>query len=232
MSRVKQHTGILTAYVAVIDLAALAMLALFPAHELTGSPATLLILLALSAILGAQPIRIQSLRIQVAALDLFILSALLLIDPLVAPLIALVGVAAAVFGPGRRPMSLRTVFNLGVLPLSASVAAVTYLKLVGEGSDPMARFALPLAAASAAYFLVNTILAAIPAAIESRKNIFAAWMDIGPWNGVSTLASMVMAIGLAVLVQTLGPGILALGLLITIPIMAQGRLREREESSD
>ena len=57
-------------------------------------------------------------------------------------------------------------------------------------------------------------------------------VDIGPWNGVSTLASMVMAIGLAVLVQTLGPGVLLVGLVISIPIMAQGRLREREESSD
>jgi hypothetical protein len=232
MSRIKQHTAILTAYVIVVDLAALAMLAFFPAHDLTGSLANLLILLALIAILGAQPIRIQSLRIQVAALDLFILSTLLLVDPLAAPLVALVGVAAAVFGPGRRPMSLRTVFNLGVVPLSASVAAVIYLKLVGEGSDPMARFALPLAAATAAYFLVNTILAAVPAAIESRKDIFTAWLGIGPWNGVSTLASMVMAIGLAVLVQAFGPGVLALGLLISIPIMAQGRLREREESSN
>ena len=56
-------------------------------------------------------------------------------------------------------------------------------------------------------------------------------VDIGPWNGVSTLASMVMAIGLAVLVQTLGPGVLLVGLVISIPIMTQGRLREREEAS-
>ena len=223
------RSELIKGYVGVVDLAALALLALFPATGLRQSLGTLLLLAVLVALLGARPVRIRSLRIQVAALDLFILSSLILLDPMTAPLVALVGVVVAVFGPGRRPLSLRTAFNLGVVPLSASLAALTYVQLAGENMDLVARCATPMIAASAVFFLVNTILAAVAIAMEARKNLFTVWFGFGPSNGVSTLASMVMAIGLAVLVQTFGPVILLIGLIISIPILAQGRLREIQE---
>ncbi len=229
MNTNKSHTGTITAYVVLVDLAALALLALFPATDLRQSLGTLLLLAVLVTLLGARPVRIRSLRIQVAALDLFILSALIMLDPMTAPLVALVGVVAVVFGPGRRPLSLRTAFNLGVLPLSASLAALTYVQLVNEGMEPAARYAIPLIAASAVFYLANTVLAGMAISMEARKNLFTVWFGFGPSNGVSTLASMVMAIGLAVLVQTFGPVILLIGLIISIPILAQGKLREIQE---
>ena len=229
MTQTTRQPGILTAYVVLVDLAAVALLALFPPVGLMQDPGTLGMLLVLVALLGARPVRVRSLKIQVAALDLFILSALVVLDPMTAPLVALVGVAAAVFGPGRRPMSIRTAFNLGVVPLSASLAALTYAATAGADAMSMTRFALPLVSATAVYFLVNTVLAAVAVAGETGKNLFNVWMGFGPWNGVSTLASMVMAIGLAVLVEVLGPAVLLIGLIISIPILAQGRLREAME---
>jgi hypothetical protein len=231
MTTATKHNGMITAYVAVVDLAALALLALYLPTRLKESPAILALLLILVAVLGMRPVRIRSLKIQVAALDLFILSALVMLDPLVVPLVALVGVIGAVFGPGRRPFSIRTAFNLGVVPLSASLAALTYVQLAGERMDLAARCATPMIAASAVFFLVNTFLAALAIAMEARKNLFTVWFGFGPSNGVSTLASMVMAIGLAVLVQTFGPAILLIGLIISIPILAQGRLREVQEQN-
>ncbi len=229
MTSGNKHNGMITAYVAVVDLAALALLALFPATRLKESPVILLLLLVLVVVLGMRPVRIRSLKIQVAALDLFILSALIMLDPLAAPLVALVGVICAVFGPGRRPFSIRAAFNLGVVPLSASLAALTFVKMIGSGMESGVRYALPLVAATAVYFLVNTVLAALAVAMETKRNLFSIWMGFGPWNGVSTLASMVMAIGLLVLVDAFGPFVLLLGLIISIPILAQGRLREAGE---
>lgn len=176
-----------------------------------------------------RPVRIRSLKIQVAALDLFILSALIMLDPLAAPLVALVGVIGAVFGPGRRPFSIRAAFNLGVVPLSASLAALTYVRLIGDPISQTAGYAIPLVAATAVYFLVNTVLAALAVSMETKKNLFSIWLGFGPWNGVSTLASMVMAIGMVVLVDAFGPFVLLIGLIISIPILAQGRLREARE---
>ena len=229
MTSENKHNGMIKAYVAMVDLAALALLALYPAAGLKDNPGTLVLLLVLVAVLGMRPVRIRSLKIQVAALDLFVLSALVLLDPKTAPLIALVGVIAAVFGPGRRPMSIRAAFNLGVVPLSASLAALTYVRLIGDATDDAARYAIPLVAATAVYFIVNTVLAALAVALETKKNLFSVWIGFGPWNGVSTLASMVMAIGLAVLVGSFGPLVLLIGLIISIPILAQGRLREMRE---
>ena len=224
-----KNNGMITAYVAVVDLAALALLALCPATRLKDSPAVLALLLVLVAVLGMRPVRIRSLKIQVAALDLFILSALIMLDPMAAPLVALVGVLGAVFGPGRRPFSIRTAFNLGVVPLSASLAALTYVRLIGDAIDPIAGYAIPLVAATAVYFLVNTVLAALAVSLETKNNLFTVWLGFGPWNGVSTLASMVMAIGLVVLVDAFGPFVLLIGLILSIPILAQGRLREAGE---
>ena len=219
----------ITAFVVVVDLAALALLALCPATRLKESPAILVLLLVLVAVLGMRPVRIRSLKIQVAALDLFILSALIMLDPLAAPVVAQVGVIAAVFGPGRRPFSIRAAFNLGVVPLSASLAALTFIKMTGSEIGSAVRYAPPLAAATAVYFLVNTVLAALAVAMETKRNLFSVWMGFGPWNGVSTLSSMVMAIGLVVLVDAFGPFVLLISLIISIPILAQGRLREARE---
>ena len=229
MTQTNKHSGTLKAYVVFVVLAALAMLALFPATGLKENIGTFLTLLVLVLLLGTRPVRIRSLRIQVAALDLFILSALLMLDPMTAPLVALIGVVTAVFGPGRRPLSLRTAFNLGMVPLSASLGAVTYVRMVGGSTEPVTQDLLPLIVASAVYFLANTILAAIAIAMESRSNLFSVWFGFSPSNGVSTLASMVMAIGLAVLVGSFGSAVLLIGLIISIPILAQGQLRELRE---
>lgn len=226
MTTAIKHNGMMQAYVAAVDLAALVLLAIFPATGLKEAPGTLALLVILVAILGLRPARIRSLKIQVAALDLFILSALLMLDPLAAPLVALAGVLGAVFGPGRRPFSIRAVFNLGVVPLSASLAALTYVRLIGDPTDPNAAYAIPLVAATAVYFLVNTVLAALAVSLETKRNPFLVWTGFGPWNGVSTLTSMVMAIGMFVLMDVFGPFVLLIGLIISIPILAQGRLRE------
>jgi hypothetical protein len=219
---------ILRAYAGIVDIAALLVLFLLGSEGIGERPGTLLTLLVLAVLVGSRPVRIPSLHIQVAALDLFVFCALLTLSPLAAPLVGFFAVASALFGPRRRPLSVRTAFNLGLIPLSAGLAALTYGGLVSEGMTAADRYAIPLLAATAVYFLVNTGLTALAIAFEARGNVATVWWGFAPWNGAATLASMLMSVGLAVLLDTVGPVVLLLGLVATLPILAQGRLKAIE----
>ena len=173
------RTGLLKAYVALVDLAAVAALALLPLTGLVDRAGTVLLLAALAAAVGARPIRIARLRVQVGAFDLFVFGGLLTMAPLAAPLVALAGVIGATLGPHRRPLSMRTAFNLGAVPLSASLAALTFSALLTDGSRDLAELVVPLLVATALYFLANTALAAVAIAVETRRNFFVAWGRVG-----------------------------------------------------
>ena len=225
------RSGVLKTYVGLVDAAALLALFLVPHDGLGRRPGTLLTLLVLSLLIGLKPVRVPALRIQIVALDLFVLCALITLAPLAAPLVALVAVASAVLGPGRRPLSMRTAFNLGVIPLSASAAALTYGRFVTETMSMVERHAVPLLAATAAYFVVNTALTAVAIALDTRRNVFAVWWGYALWNGASTFACMLMALGLAVMMTALGPAVLVLGLVAVLPILAQGKLKAMEAAT-
>lgn len=214
----------LKAYTGLVDAAALVVLVLASSEGFGDRIGTLLTLIVLSILVGSRPVRVPALHVQVVALDLFVLCAIVALSAPAAPLVGLAGVASAVLGPARRPLSIRTAFNLGAIPLAAGLAALAYGPLLSEGTPLLGRYGLPLLAATAVYFLVNTALAALAIAVERRRNVLAVWWGYAPWNAAATLTSMLVGLGLAILLGTIGPAVLVLGLVAAIPLLSQGKL--------
>jgi hypothetical protein len=224
---------ILKAYVIVVDAAALATLLVLPFTGQGQRFGAFLLLIALAAMVGTRSIRIQGLRMQLSPLDLFILCALMTVAPVAGPLVALAGVGGSLVGPNRRPFSLRTAFNLGALPLSASAAAVVFTGLGGAAGDSPTLLVTPILSASLAFLVCNATLVAIAVALETPERLDGMWARAFCWNAVACLSSMVTALGVAEFGDALGYGALSLGLFPAIPTLAYFRMnRSKVEGRD
>ena len=193
--------------------------------------ATLGVLLVVSALVGARPVRIPGVHFQLVIVELFVFCALLTLPPVAAPLIAFVAVAGALFGPRRRPLSMKTAFNLGAVPVSAALAAITFGRLAGEAGN-LAASAIALFSAAVVFYLVNTLLAAIVISIQSERAFPMVWLRAGSCSAVSSVSSVVLAFGLVALVGAFGPGVLVAGLVASLPLYDHDRMqRARLEES-
>jgi hypothetical protein len=146
------------------------------------------------------------------------------VAPAAGPLVALAGVAGSLFGPNRRPFSMRTAFNLGALPLSASAAAVIFAGLGGAAGAAPTSLVVPILSASAVFLACNASLAVIAVALETPERIDAMWARAFCWNAVACVSCMVTAVGVAEFCDALGYGALSLGIFPTIPMVAYFRM--------
>jgi hypothetical protein len=219
-------------YVLGVGAAALVAIATLPAAGFLERPLTLPLLLALAAAGGARSTRIASIRIQVTLSDLFLFCAIAVLAPLAVPLVALAGVTGALLGPERRPLSLRTIFNLATVPLSAALAARVFLALDGHQAWSPLDQAGPLLVAGGAFYAANLILVALVIHLETGRGVLAAVARFGPWTAVSCLTSLLLGMGLLVLVKALGPLMLVLGFVATGPMAAYLREQKAREEDE
>jgi len=202
----------LLAYVLAVETAAGAAVVVLPPYEFVAHATITGLLVLLAALIGTRPIRIPGRRTEVSATDPFVLAALVSCGGLPAVMTAAAGVLGAGSARGRRPRALRLVFNVAASALAAA-AAYGALRLAGGGVGvATTRQLLPLAAASSAYFLVNTLLVAGAVSIERGVSFVSNWRSTALWTSLSVFSGLTIASLLLLLLDTTGPTGLVLGL--------------------
>ena len=199
----------IAAFVLAVDIAALVVLAMLPTAGLRDRPGMLVVLIALTAVAGARPVRIPASKIEMTPTHPFIFVALAALGPMPAVLAGLAGVAGAAVGGGRRPAAIRAAFNLGAVALSSAAASGAFLALRGDAVGDLGALMLPLAAAAVAFFIANTGLVTAAIAIEKRQGYFMTWKNTFSWTPWSYVTGLTLAVAmLAVLDASIAWGFL------------------------
>ena len=151
--------------------------------------------LALAAIVaGSRPVRIPSLRIDVAPIHPFVLLALALHGALAAALVGMAGILGSAAGRRPPPAAHRLAFNLVTSVLSTTAAAWAAQRLGGRSGGGAAGWTWPLAAATGVYFAVGTGLVAAAISIEKRQNYLATWNRSLRWTALPYFAGFTVAV--------------------------------------
>ena len=199
-------------FVVLTGIAAVAALYGMPRSGVDKSWPMLLALAGLAAVGSGQAVRIPALRTEVTAADAFIFAALAGLGPRDAALVGAAGVVGAALGGQRRPLGLHLAFNLADIVLSTTAGWTVFALVGGEPGAALADVMVPLAAATAAYFVTNTFLVAIAIVIDRREPLVSTWRKSGLWTAVASFTGLTLAVFLLLLMQTIGPVGLALGI--------------------
>jgi putative nucleotidyltransferase with HDIG domain len=119
-------------------------------------------------------------------------------------LVSLVEALVNAFTPRRKPL-VKVAFNAGNLATSAYAAGTVYT-LAGGMTRPtdIVGTLVAVAASGAAYFVVNSLLAAAVIALSERQSIVSIWRTNYSWMPVNFLATAAQGAALAMASQALG----------------------------
>jgi signal transduction histidine kinase len=199
-------------YVAGVDACALVALALATGGGWQGNLGTFSLVAALAALAGLRPVRFARFKTELSATHPFVLLAVAVLGPLAAVLVALVGLIGILVRPGRRLDPMRTAFNLGAVTLASAAASWAFSATGGTvGGSLWVSFG-PLAAATAAYFLVNTGLVTVAIAFQQRTPVLEVWRETFQWTAVSYFTGLTLAAVMIVAIQAWGLWVLALAI--------------------
>ena len=199
-------------FIAAVDVCALGALATGLYAGWAGSPGTFMLLAALAILAGARPVRFARFKTELTATHPFVLLAVAVLGPIEAMLIAVLGLSGVLFRPGRPMRPERTAFNLGAVICASAAAAWSFLAAGGEVGDAFWPNLLPLAAATAAYFLVNTGLVTIAIALQQRTPVVEVWRESFEWTAVSYFSGLTLAAAMMAALQAWGLWVLALAI--------------------
>jgi len=202
----------LTPYVVAVDVCAVAALAIAVAGGRGGPFQTLALLAALAALAGLRPVRFARFKTELTATHPFVLVAVAVMGPLEGILVALVGLTGALVRPGRPLHPLRTAFNLGAVTVASAVAAWSFLATGGTVGGSLWLSFAPLAAATAAYFLVNTGLVTVAIAFQQRTPFLVVWRESFQWTAVAYFTGLTLAAAMLAALQSWGIWVLALAI--------------------
>ena len=202
----------LARYVVAVDVCALAAIAAVIGDGMPSDTGTFSLVAALAALAGMRPVRFARFKTELTATHPFVLLAVAVMGPLEAMLVALIGLTGVIIRPGRRLNPVRTAFNLGAVTLSSAVASWSFLALGGHVGGTLWTSFAPLAAATAAYFLVNTGLVTIAIAFQQQTSMFAVWRESFQWTAVSYFTGLTLAAAMIVALQSWGLWVLALAI--------------------
>jgi hypothetical protein len=198
---------------------------------------TLLLLLGLAFLAGAHPVRFSSLRVALTATHPVVLCCVALVGPWAAALAALAGMVGSIVGSERRPAPIRLAFNLGAVVLAAAAASGVFALLGGLAGASLPASLGPLVGATTAYFLANSGLVSLVAALEKKQGLMKTWRETFPWIAASYFMGLSLAAGMLFVLERLGPW----GLLLALPpawlILSfyrahQDRLNEKQQRID
>jgi hypothetical protein len=161
---------------------------------------------ALAALAGARPVRFPRFKTELTATHPFVLLAVATLGPLEAMIVGVVGLTGVIFRPGRRLSPQRTAFNLGSVVLAAAVAAWSYFATGGAVGGSLWTSFAPLAAATAAYFLVNTGLVTLAITFQQRTPFLVVWRESFEWTAVSYFTGLTLAVCMLAALQAWGRG--------------------------
>lgn len=166
-------------------------------------PVMLVILLALAAVSQRVQIvlfRSSAISVSIAA----VIASYVLFGTETAVLVSVIEALVNSFTPRRKPL-VKIAFNSGNLATSAYAAGTVYT-LAGGMTRPtdVIGTLVAVAVSGAAYFIVNTCLAAVVIAISERQSIVTIWRTNYSWMPVNFLATAAQGAALAMASQTLG----------------------------
>jgi signal transduction histidine kinase/CheY-like chemotaxis protein len=199
-------------YVVAVDTCAVAALAAALSAGWPGDLGTFSLVAALAALAGLRPVRFARFKTELTATHPFVLLAVACLGPLEAMLVALIGLTGVVIRPGRRIDAMRTAFNLGAVMLASAAASWAFQATGGHVAASLWRAFGPLAAATAAYFLVNTGLVSVAIAIQQRTTIVEVWRESFQWTAVSYFTGLTLAVAMLAALQSWGLWALALAI--------------------
>jgi signal transduction histidine kinase len=199
-------------YVAAVDACALGALGLALGRDWPHDLGTFSLVAALAALAGLRPVRFARFKTELSATHPFVLLAVAVLGPLHAMLVALIGLTGVLVRPGRRLDAMRTAFNVGAVMLASAVASWAYFATGGRvGASLWSSFG-PLAAATAAYFLVNTGLVTVAIAMQQRTPVMDVWRETFQWTAVSYFTGLTLAAAMIAALQAWGLWVLALAI--------------------
>jgi signal transduction histidine kinase/CheY-like chemotaxis protein len=195
-----------------VIVASVAALASLPPGLVAERPWTCLLLWDLTLLLSIRPVRFKALGTDFNATLPFIVLTLAAAGPLAAGVASVIGVVGSTLAGNRRMAWVRVLFNLANVIVSTAAAALAFRVLHGEVGAPVVDQLLPLAGATAAYFLVNGGMVAVVVALEKRQAILATWRKSILWTGAGAATAFTLAAALNLALDYLGPWGLALGI--------------------
>jgi putative nucleotidyltransferase with HDIG domain len=151
------------------------------------------ILLALATVAQIWPVHL-SLKVKLTVDDTPLFAAALLLGPFLSILVAAVSVILGLHLRNARMPWYNRAFTAAVSALGTGAAAVTYLAFA-DGSVPMLSQPLPILAAGAARYLVQTVLVDIAVALQMKRRPFVAWWtlhrrDLAQMSGLYLLGAL------------------------------------------
>ena len=206
-------------FVILVDLLALAVLWFAPLEHLFEAPGLVLLLTALSALVGTRPVRLSWLGVKIAATHPFIFCAVAVLGTWPAVIVALAGILAAAVGSKKPTDPVHLSFNLGAAAVSTAVCSLAFAALGGAPGQPVLEQIPPLTAAAAAFFAANSGLVTTVIVLEKQQNFDETWIKTFRWSAVTYLAGMPLAVLMIFMLDKIGPWGLALGIPPTLMIL-------------
>jgi putative nucleotidyltransferase with HDIG domain len=176
MSRLRWQ---LRSYIVGVIVAGAGLLALAtfgPHPTATEDLLVIAILLGLATIAQVWPVHL-SLKIKLTVDDTPLFAAALLLSPFLAMLVATVSLLLGLHLQSARMPWYNRAFSAAVSALATGAAAVAYLALA-DGAGPMLSQPVPILAAGAARYLVQTALVDIAVALQMKRRPFASWWTL------------------------------------------------------
>ena len=223
---------VLRLYVAAVVVAAGVAIALLPPEGATVDPIALALLILLSVLAGARPVRFVGKGNEITATHSTIICALATLGASAALVTAAAGLVSTVVIRRQRPKAIRCVFDFAGVLLSTSLAAHLFFTLGGLPGKLGPSLFWPLFAATASYYVLNTGLVAMAVSLERGLTFHRVWDGLR-WTAPSYLTGGILALGLVAAYDYLGPLGFAFGLppiwvLLNFYSTYHGKLKEKE----
>ncbi len=207
-------------FVILVDLLALAALWFAPVEHLTKSPGMVVLLMALTGLVGTRPVHLGWLGVKIAATHPFIFCALAVMGGWPAVLVGLCGIVGAQIGSPKALVPVHFTFNMGASALSTGVAWIVFITLGGQPGQPVMALIPPLTAATAAFFAVNSGLVTGVIVLDKGQGFSETWIKTFRWTMVTYLAGVPLAVLMIFMIDSVGAWGLALGIPPTWMILA------------
>jgi hypothetical protein len=226
------RSNVLRLYVAAIVVAAGVAIALLPAGSTRVDMLALTVLILLSVVAGARPVRFVGKGNEITATHSAIICSLVVLGAIPALLTATAGLVSSLAVRQRRAKTIRIIFNCAGVLFSTAVAAHLFFALGGVPGEIRQTLFWPLFAATAAYYVLNTGLVSMAVALERGLSFRKVWDGLR-WTAPSYLTGGILALGLVAAYDYQGPLGLAFGLppiwvLLNFYSTYHGKVQEKE----
>jgi putative nucleotidyltransferase with HDIG domain len=180
--------GVIIAGAASLDLATFG-----PRPDATEDLLIIAILIALATVAQIWPVHL-SLKVKLTVDDTPLFAAALLLGPFISMLVAAVSALLGLHLRNARMPWYNRAFTAAVSALATGAAAVAYLAFA-DGARPMLAQPVPILAAGAARYLVQTALVDVAVALQMKRRPFASWWtlhrrDLAQMSGLYLLGAI------------------------------------------